>query len=81
MKIKTKYNIGDTVIYETDNGLRLAKVDYFEISISKYNEPSINYELTAKKENHFITLNLSEKEILAKATKKLIRKYYREKQE
>lgn len=73
MKIKTKYNIGDTVIIDSDYGLALAKVKSMYITIGAY-EPDIRYSLCMVKEGVFRDFELSEYNILCKATKRNIRK-------
>ena len=72
MRIKTKYNIGDVIIYD-DGGLKIATIISFEI---KYRNGSIfiDYELQGKKDHYLTKFKLSECAIISKATKKLVKK-------
>ena len=76
MKIKTKYNIGDTVIIDSNYGLTLAKVESMYITIGAYDKiPNIRYNLCMVKEGVFRDFDFSEDNILCKATKRNIRKW------
>ena len=72
MKIKTKYNIGDTIIYD-DDCLKIATITSFKISYS-LGDIYIDYELQGVKNNYRIKFELNESSIISKATKKLIKK-------
>ncbi len=72
MKIKTKYNIGDVIIYD-DDGLKMAIITSFEI---RYvcGDIHIDYDLQGYKNNYLTRFELNECAIISKATKKLINK-------
>ena len=73
MKIVTKYNIGDTIIYDND-GLKIATITSFKIRYS-LGDIYIDYELQGHK-NHYLTkFELNECAIISKATKKLIKNH------
>lgn len=79
MRIKTKYNIGDYIIYN-DDCLKIAIITSFEIRCS-FGDIYIDYELQGYK-NHYLTkFKLNECAIISKATKKLIKKQLTHQQE
>ena len=72
MRIKTKYNIGDTIIYD-DDGLKIATITSFKIRYS-LGDIYIDYDLQGFKNNYRTKFELNECAIISKATKKLIKK-------
>ena len=72
MRIKTKYNIGDTIIYYGD-GLKIATITSFKIRYS-LGDIYIDYELQGFKNNYKTKFELNECRIISKATKKLVKK-------
>lgn len=72
MKVKTKYNVGDTVIYD-DDGLKIATIISFKIRYS-LGDIYIDYGLQGFKNNYLTKFELNEVAIISKATKRLIKK-------
>ena len=72
MRIKTKYNIGDVIIYN-DDGLKIATIISFKI-IYSLGDIYIDYGLQRCKNNYLTRFELNESSIISKATKKLIKK-------
>lgn len=78
-KVRTKYSVGDTIIYESGNGLKLARVCEIRIYTNMRSADAIcieyEYTLEGYKENNFVQFKLSEENIICEASKRLIKKY------
>lgn len=75
MKIKTKYNIDDWVMYKECDNFETANIRAVEIQCGGSGEISIKYIVLGYKNNVFDTFALYEDEILCKKSKRLMSKY------
>lgn len=74
MKIRTKYDLGDVVIISDYDKLKIAKINSFEITKSEFGI-DIVYKIEVFKKYYKTETEINESDIIAKATKKLIKKY------
>lgn len=79
MKIRTKYDLGDTIIYkESDGELKVAKIVSIEINHEIcFNKilTRIEYEIEVVENHKIEKYSLLENRILCKASKRLINKH------
>ena len=80
MKIKTKYAIGDNIVYD-DNGLKLAKVKSCKIEINCFGDVHITYNVEEIKNNKDVSFEIGESHIICKALKRCIDKQLKRKQQ
>lgn len=48
MKIKTKYDLGDTVWYMTDNIVQSDVISFIRVEVDESNEPQVIYQTYSK---------------------------------
>ena len=78
MKIRTKYDLGDTIIYKKSDGeLKVAKIVSIEINheICFKILTRIEYEIEVVENHKLVKYSLLENAILCKASKRLINKH------
>lgn len=74
MKIKTKYDLGNVVIISDYDELKIATINACEITKSVFGV-DIVYKIEFFKNYHKTETEINESDIIARATKKLIKKY------
>lgn len=75
MKIKTKYNINEKILYEDfDGNIKVAEIQDIEIKATEWGI-NIEYNALHQTKRGLLDINMTENAVLCKATKKLINKY------
>ena len=75
MKIKTKYNINEKILYEDfDGNIKIAEIQDIKIKASEWGI-NIEYNALHQTKKGLLDINMTENAVLGKATKKLINKH------
>lgn len=80
MKIKTKYALGDNIVYD-DDGLKLAKIVSCKIEVNCFGDVYVTYYAEGIARNRDFSFEIGESHILCKALKRRIDRQLKRKQQ